>query len=85
MSAPLRDRLVEALAEWDHRAWAGWTAYMLDRLTPENIARWRRQIETPYAELSEAEKESDRKEARKIVAVIDAHRGLAKARGRKAP
>lgn len=65
------DEAVERLADWDHSAWAGWTAHMLDRLTPENIARWRRQIATPYAQLSEAEKESDRKEARQILAVLD--------------
>ena len=47
---------------------------MLDNLTPENIERWRRQIETPYSELSEKEKESDRGWARKALAVVEANR-----------
>ncbi len=62
--------LVERLADWDHRAWAGWTRYLLDNYTPENVARWERQTVTPYADLSEREKDSDRKEAREILAVI---------------
>ena len=67
------DRLIEALAAWDHRAWAGWTRHLLDRLTPDNIARWRRQIATAYADLSEDEQESDRREAREILAVIETY------------
>jgi hypothetical protein len=32
--------------------------------------RWRRQMDTPYADLPEAEKESDRKEADRVLAVL---------------
>lgn len=64
------DPLIEALAEWDHRAWAKWTVHLLDHLTPENIARWRRQCATPYAHLTDVEQELDRREAREILAVI---------------
>lgn len=35
------------------------------------IKRWERQIDTPYSELSEAEKESDRKESRNYLPIID--------------
>jgi len=48
------------MAALEHEQWAHWTKYMLDNLTPENIARWRRQIDTPYRGLSDNEKESDR-------------------------
>lgn len=53
----LRDRI----AELEHKQWAHWTKYMLDNLNDENINRWRDQIETPYSELSEKEKDADRK------------------------
>jgi len=52
--------LREELADLEHRQWAHWTQYILANLTPENIERWKRQIETPYNELSEKEKDSDR-------------------------
>jgi hypothetical protein len=47
----------------------------------EFVRRWRRQMETPYAELSEGEKDSDRKEANKFLALfnplLDAAKALA--------
>ncbi|BAY12777.1 hypothetical protein [Calothrix sp. NIES-2098] len=61
----------EKLAELEHIQWSHWTAYMLDNLTPENIDRWRRQINTPYSELSEVEKESDRKWANKVLEILN--------------
>jgi len=61
---------LEQLAELEHEQWAHWTKYMLDNLAPENIERWKRQIDTPYSELSEKEKESDRNWARKVIEII---------------
>jgi hypothetical protein len=63
------DKLVEELAALEHLQWSHWTKYMLENLTPENIERWKKQIETPYEELDEKEKESDRKWARKVLGV----------------
>ena len=40
----------------------------------EHLARWERQIATPYAELTEAEKDSDREWADKVLAVLDSDR-----------
>lgn len=62
--------LIEKLAKLEHDQWAHWTHYMVNNLSPENIARWRRQIETPYAELTEEEKEKDREWARKALAYV---------------
>ena len=61
---------LEELAELEHIQWAHWTRYMLNNLTPENIERWKRQIDTPYEELSEEEKNSDRKWARKVLGIV---------------
>jgi hypothetical protein len=77
MTSPLR----EALAALEHDQWAHWTRYMLDTLrntgvpmTSEIVARWERQIATPYAELTEVEKNSDREWADKVLAEVEAFR-----------
>jgi arsenate reductase-like glutaredoxin family protein len=70
LEAEVAKAKLEQLAALEHEQWAHWTRYMLDNLTEENIARWRRQIDTPYEELSEKEKESDRKWARKVLDVL---------------
>src|SRR6516162_8630799 len=56
VTTPIRERV----AALEHEQWAHWTRYLLDHLTPENVERWRKQIDTPYEHLSEAEKQSDR-------------------------
>lgn len=66
LSLVFRRECGERLAALEHEQWAHWTKYMLDNLTPENIERWRRQIETPYEQLTEAEKDSDREWADKV-------------------
>src|SRR5258706_14489467 len=60
--------LREALAAYAHEAWSGWMQYLFSKCSPlhegplripdEWAARWKQQIDTPYAALSEAEKES---------------------------
>ena len=62
--------LIEKLSALEHDQWAHWTKYMLANMTPENIKQWKRQIETPYAKLTEKEKNSDREWANKVVAVL---------------
>ena len=81
MTSPASSPLREALAALEHDQWAHWTRYMLDTLrntgipmTSEIVARWERQIATPYAELTEAEKDSDREWADKVLAVLDSDR-----------
>jgi len=67
------NELIERLAELEHDQWAHWTEYMLDNMTPENIERWKRQIATPYSELSDKEKESDRSWAYKAAKIMCEH------------
>jgi hypothetical protein len=74
------DAALEQLANYAHRSWSGWMRYLFahcvvnpngDLTVPEKwVRRWRRQVDTPYAKLSKREKESDRKEARAIIAVL---------------
>ena len=64
---------LEALAELEHIQWAHWTRYMLANLTSENIERWQRQIATPYDQLSEKEKDSDREWADSVLALLSAY------------
>lgn len=79
------ERLREELAAYAHEAWSGWMRYLFGktgnhidgqaagRVVPEwAVERWTRQMNTPYAELSEAEKDSDRKEADRMLEIIRA-------------
>lgn len=68
--------LMEKLAAIEHERWADWQKYFFEQCIPQNndgkyvdltlpipkYERWNRQIKTPYSELSESEKESDRRE-----------------------
>ncbi len=81
------ERLREELAELAHEQWSGWMKYLFERghwddsggftINPESSARWKRQAQTPYAELSELERDSDRVEADKFFAVMLAYITLA--------
>ena len=64
------DDIREVLADIEHQQWAHWTRYMIDNLTPENISRWRRQVETHYKDLTEEEKNSDRVWANKVITAL---------------
>lgn len=76
---------IEKMADEVHQVWCNWMKYMFDQghvnleekwiMPREKLLRWRRQMETPYLELSEAEKKSDRKLAlRYIELVSDYHK-----------
>lgn len=70
---------IEKGADLEHQRWAKWQAYVFSKskwtkkgyLIPKELCeRWQRQINTSYAELSEAEKETDRQEVRKYLPLI---------------
>lgn len=72
-----KEKLLEECAAEEHERWARWYRWQRDNSTPENIARWNRQAETPYVDLSEQEKESDRREVRtKFGKLFDIIEGL---------
>ena len=73
----------EKLAELAHEQWCGWMQYLFEKGTfnsdgtwtmPEwAVSRWVIQMGMPYNRLSKEEKESDRKEADKFLAVFRGH------------
>jgi hypothetical protein len=73
-------QLRERLAAEAHKAWSGWKRHEFGvgafnddgtwTMPAWAVERWRRQMNTPYDELSEEEKESDRKEADRYLAIL---------------
>lgn len=71
----------EACAAVQHEIWSSWMRYLFETtidmghnglaISPSNVIRWARQMNTPYDELSEEEKESDRHQADKILSHCD--------------
>lgn len=81
--APVTSELMEALAAAEHARWSHWQRYLHSRcfaqpdgsltIPPELVETWARQMATPYSELSEREKQSDREQvARYLPLVADA-------------
>ena len=72
----------EKLAAYAHSAWAGWMNYLFKKSTLNDdgtvtipawaVKRWKRQAATPYDELPETEKASDRKEAGEMLQIMTA-------------
>jgi hypothetical protein len=71
---------VEELAALEHERWAHWQSYVHSvgerrsdgslLIPPNLVARWERQITTPYSELTEAERESDREQVRRYLPTL---------------
>lgn len=76
----VRYDLIENLAGIEHARWAGWQNYLHSvcvknkdgslTIPKDLVNRWVKQIETSYVELSEKEKDSDRKEVYKTLAEV---------------
>jgi hypothetical protein len=76
----MTDDVREQLAAYAHEAWSGWIRYQFTKgvinddgswtMPPWAVERWTRQVNTSYADLLEAEKESDRAEADKMLAIM---------------
>ena len=72
--------LMDELAAVEHERWTHWQRYMHEKcevqpdgsllIPPALVEQWTRQIETPFSQLSEAEKESDREQVRRYLPLI---------------
>jgi hypothetical protein len=73
--------VIEKLAALAHEQWSGWMRHAFKKCGARNmdgtmtmpawaVDRWQRQMLTPYADLSEPEKDSDRAEARRVLEVL---------------
>lgn len=70
----------ELLSDVQHDIWAHWMEWVFQicptnedgsvTIQPELVKRWKRQIKTKYTDLSEGEKNSDRHQADKVLAVL---------------
>lgn len=70
---------LELHASVEHEIWSHWMRYMFSTgkmnsdgswtMPREKVERWTRQMNMPYSELSEEEKESDRKQVLKHIRV----------------
>jgi len=78
----LRDEgLVEELAAIEHERWSHWQRYLHDQceqgadgsltIPPHLVRRWATQMTTPHAELSEAEKDSERDQVERYLPIIE--------------
>ncbi|MFT9113838.1 MAG: hypothetical protein ABF443_06970 [Acetobacter malorum] len=71
---------IDTLAAVEHQRWAHWQRYMHNQgikledgallLPADLVKRWERQMDTPFEELSEDEKDSDRDQVRQYISVI---------------
>jgi hypothetical protein len=73
---------IDRLARIEHERWAHWQAYMHEAgerlpdgrlvLPAGQVARWDRQIKTPYDQLTSTERDSDRDQVRRYLPEIAA-------------
>ena len=78
-----RTKIIEMLADNEHATWSSWMKYLFVRgkfddegnliLVEEDIGRWHEQAETLYADLTEEDKEKDRREVCGIADEIHHH------------
>jgi hypothetical protein len=80
--------LIERLADREHASWARWMTYLFSTcerqadgsmlIPQEMVEHWQREIETPYRDLPERYKQSDRNEVAHILPIIRAYATQAK-------
>lgn len=78
--------IIEKLADYEHDRWSRWQKYLFSKciinkdgnltIPKEFVDRWNRQMNTNYENLSKKEKDSDRKEAIRILKIINDVEGI---------
>lgn len=73
--------LAEELAALEHQRWAHWQRYIHEKgrrqtdgsllLPADLVSQWERQIDTPFDELTNEEKDSDREQVRKYLPLLE--------------
>ncbi len=68
---PPFDKLVEKIAEIEHKQWEEWAAQLIgaEDLSRERCLRWVK-LFVPYSKLAEEQKEQDRYQARKVIIAL---------------
>ena len=71
------DLVIEQISDTQHEIWSHWMKYLFSQCTytdngdaviPSHLVeRWKRQMETPYSQLTQQEKQSDRNQAMKVL------------------
>lgn len=71
------DTVVEEMAAMEHTRWSKWQSYLHSKCIKNEdgsltipaglVVHWERQISTPYSQLTEPEKEADRREVRPYI------------------
>ncbi len=74
------DELFEKLAAIEHERWSDWQEYLFSvctntidggvKIPSFFVKRWKRQIQTEYVDLTEAEKEGDRNQVKRYWGLI---------------
>lgn len=77
------EKLLESLADLEHKRWSKWQEYVHSKciknsdgsltIPKESVTLWENEIITPYENLTETQKESDRKEIRLFLSLIKSY------------
>ena len=72
--------VIEDMADQEHDSWSRWMEHLFKKskknddgtvtIPKDKVQRWERQMKTDYEDLSNKEKESDRKEVRKFIKIV---------------
>lgn len=66
-----KEALIEKLAEIEHERWGRWHKHAARNWNVAMVSSWNQQADTPYHQLSEQEKDSDRKEVMRYWPLIE--------------